>query len=250
MTDQPFTFARAFRRHMHDSIRHYGWRRTIWEIWLAWYRLFRDMLPDRRQSRCGDLDYDVDHSVNTTRATVSLRTQFTTALAGHQYFASEPWLFQEIMQALPIRFEDFIFIDLGSGKGRALLMASDWPFQRIIGAEFIPELNAIAEQNIAEYSSETQKCKNLESHCLDAREFEFPSGPVVLYLFNPFPEPVFAQVIRKLKQSCEQDPRPVLVAYRYREYEHLLQEGDWLENIAEAPQWVIYSSRDNRLQSS
>ena len=49
----------------------------------------------------------------------------------------------------------------------------------------------------------------------------------------------------RLKRSYEQEPRPIYVAYRYREYEHLLQAGDWLEIIAEAPQWVIYRSREN-----
>src|SRR5947209_15968467 len=167
---ETFTFSRAFRRHLHDGIHHYGLRRTLWELWLAFYRFVRDLLPDRRRSRYGDLDFDFDHSVDTTRANVSLRTQFTAALVGHQYFATEPLLFEEIMQALPVRFEEFTFIDLGSGKGRTLLMASGWPFRRIVGVEFIPELDTIAKQNISTYSSETQKCRNVESICLDARD--------------------------------------------------------------------------------
>ena len=36
--------------------------------------------------------------------------------------------------------DGFTFIDLGSGKGRTLLMASDYPFRRIIGLELLEEL--------------------------------------------------------------------------------------------------------------
>jgi len=45
------------------------------------------------------------------------------------------------MQAMPIDLSKFTFIDLGAGKGRALLMASDYLFQKIIGVEFMPELH-------------------------------------------------------------------------------------------------------------
>jgi hypothetical protein len=162
------------------------------------------------------------------------------ALTGHEYFASDPWLFEQIMQALPIQFENFTFIDLGSGKGRSLMLASDYAFQRILGVEYLPELHRVAELNIGRYSSETQKCRRIESVCQDARDFEFPDEPTVLYLFNPFPEPVFALVLGKVKESLEKSPRPFYVAYRYPEYERLLQECPWLTKISSTEQWAVY----------
>ncbi len=42
-----------------------------------------------------------------------------------------------MMAALPIEFNQFTFIDLGSGKGRTLLMASDFPFRKILGVEIL-----------------------------------------------------------------------------------------------------------------
>jgi SAM-dependent methyltransferase len=149
------------------------------------------------------------------------------------------------MSALPIQFRDFTFIDLGSGKGRSLLMASDYPFRRIVGVEYLPDLHRIAEGNIARYSSEKQQCREIHSICQDARDFEFPAEPTVLYLFNPFPEPVFARVMGSLKKSLEDSPRPFYVAYRYQEYERLLIGCEWLEKIAGTEQWVVYSYRNS-----
>jgi SAM-dependent methyltransferase len=239
---EKFSFARALGRHLRESIRHYGVGRTSWELLLGISRWLRELLPDRRRARYDDLDFDFDRSVNTTRSNVSFREQFMVAVTGHPYFASEPWLFEEIMQALPIQFSDFTFIDLGSGKGRTLLMAADYPFQRITGVEFMPEWHRVAAQNIRAYCSDKQQCRQIESVCMDARDFPFPEEPLVIYLFNPFPEPVLATVLENLKKSWEQTIRPVYVAYRYLEYEELLARSEWLKKIAGTEQWAVYRS--------
>src|SRR6202042_3017957 len=102
--------------------------------------------------------------VDTTWATVTLRTRVREWLSGGQYQPSEPALFGEIIDALPVSPEGFTFIDLGSGKGRTLLMASSYPFHRIIGMELLEELNRIAVDNIKRYHSDEQRCLALESH--------------------------------------------------------------------------------------
>ncbi len=209
-------------------------------------RALLELAPSRRRARFGDLDYDFEQAVDTTRANVSFRTQLMAALAGHPYFASDPWLFEQVMHALPIRFQDFAFIDLGSGKGRALLMASTYGFRRIIGVEFMPELHRAAEENIRKFVGEHKLSAQIQSFCVDALDFEFPAGPLVVYLFNPFPEPVFAAVLSNVRQSWERDPRPVYVAYRYLEYERLLAESGWLEKIAGTEQWAVYKNRRDR----
>ena len=200
-------------------------------------------MPSRRKARFGDLDYDWEHSVDTTRSNVGFGTQFLTGVTARPYFATEPWLFEQIMQALPIDFSQFTFVDLGSGKGRVLLMASDYPFKKIIGVEFMPELHHAAQKNIAGYSNDRQRCRQIETVCMDARDFQFPLEPLVVYLFNPFSEPTFAQVLENLRRSVEQTPRPVYIAYRFTEFENLLAQAAWLEKIAGTEQWAVYRVR-------
>ena len=103
-------------------------------------------------------------------------------------------------------FSEFTFVDLGSGKGRVLLMAAPYGFKRIMGVEFMPEWHRIAEENIRKFAAQYGIASRIESFCMDAREFDFPAGPLVVYLFNPFPEPVLAVVLEKLRQSLLSKP--------------------------------------------
>lgn len=204
--------------------------------------LLRDLTPTRRKSRYGDIDFDFDYGVDTTWATVSLRTRIREWLRGVQYQPSEPQLFREIIDSLPVALDGFTFVDLGSGKGRTLLMASCYPFQRIIGLELLPELNAIAVQNILRYRSENQKCFAIESHAGDARSFEFPKEPTVLYLFNPFPDYVLESFLAYLRTDLLRSPRPFYVIYHNLVHEALLEEQAWLHQVHRTHQFAIYQA--------
>jgi hypothetical protein len=204
--------------------------------------MLRDLTPERRKSRYGDIDFDVDHGVDTTWATVSLRTRIREWLSGGQYQPSEPTLFREIIESLPVPPDGFTFIDLGSGKGRTLLMASSFPFRRIIGMELLEELNAIASQNIARYHSDEQCCFAIESHAGDARYFPFPTEPTVLYLFNPFPRHIWREVLANLHGSLQAAPRPVFVIYHNPVHEDIPNSQPWLNEVKRTHQFVIYQT--------
>src|SRR5882757_1238339 len=112
-----------------------------------------------------------------------------------------------------------------------------------MGVEFMPDLCQAAQKNISGYASDRQRCRQIEVTCMDARDFEFPAEPLVVYLFNPFSEPTFAAVLENLRKSVEQSPRLVYIAYRFTEFENLLKQATWLEKIAEAEQWTVYRNR-------
>lgn len=237
-----FSSWRVFVRQWRESVLYLGWWRSLRDLADAGWSALLELLPSRRKAAFGDLDYDWEHSVDTTRSNVGFGTQLFTGITARPYFATEPWLFEQIMQAMPIDFSQFTFIDLGCGKGRVLLMASEYPFQRIVGVEFMPELHRAVQKNIANYSNDRQRCRQIETLCMDARDFQFPLGPLVVYLFNPFSEATFARVLQNLRLSVERAPRPVYIAYRFTEHEKVLAEAEWLEKTAEAEQWTIYRS--------
>ena len=158
------------------------------------------------------------------------------------YQATEPALFHEMMAALRVDFADFLFIDLGSGKGRTLLMASEYPFRKILGVELLPELDEIAQENIRKYSSANQKCRTLESICGDVCEFEFPAEPIVLYLFNPVSESGLGRVIGNLERSVMASPRKVVVLYHNPEHEEMLASSAKLQKIGGTHQYAIYEA--------
>lgn len=213
--------------------------KSLWEF-------ARDSTPARLRQRYGDADYDWDHRVNTTSAAVGWRERLLGVFHS-PYQPTEPELFREMLEALAqqsnLNFADFTFLDLGSGKGRTLLMASDYPFQRIVGVELLPSLHGTAQENLSRYKSESQRCFVLESICSDATEFPLPSEPLVLYLFNPFPEAGMRRVAAKLEQSLRDHPRPVYVLYHNPQLEPVLAESLALLKIGGTHQYSIYSRR-------
>jgi hypothetical protein len=223
-----------------DVVRHRGVPGAIGYYGGAALEFLRDLTPQRRRSRYGDTDYDFDHNVDTTWATLSFRTRLRELISGAQYQASEPGLFHEILRAVPVSPQVFTFIDLGSGKGRTLLMASDCAFRRIIGVELLDELHHIAWKNIAGYHSEQQKCFNIETYCADARNFQFPPEPLVLYLFNPFPDYVLRAVLENLRGSVRSHPREIYVIYHNLVHEDIFKSQPWLRELHRTYQFAIY----------
>lgn len=223
-----------------DVVRYRGILGAVGYYGGAAFEFLRDLTPQRRRSRYGDTDYDFDHNVDTTWATVSLRTRLRELISGAQYQASEPQLFHEILRTLPVAPEAFTFIDLGSGKGRTLLMASDYGFRRIIGVELLDELHQIAQRNIAGYHSEQRRCFNIEAYSGDARDFRFPQEAFVLYLFNPFPDYILKTVLEKLRESVASNPGEVYVIYHNLVHETLFKSQPWLGEIHRTPQFAIY----------
>lgn len=198
-------------------------------------------MPSRHRQRYGDVDYDWDYRVDTTGATVGWRNRLMGMFLS-SYEPTDPRGFQEMLSSLDLHFEEFTFIDLGSGKGRTLLMAADYPFRRIVGVELLPELHRVAQQNIARYKSESQKCFALESICADARSFSFPPEPLVLYLFNPLPEPGLAQVISNLEQSLREHPRRAYILYYNPLLKHVLVASGWFSKTSGNHQYAIYQN--------
>ncbi len=172
------------------------------------WEFVRDSLPDRRRQRYGDMEYDWEHRVDTTSGTTGWRERLL-GLFHSPYQPTDAELFREMMASLPITFYDFTFVDVGSGKGRTLLLASEYPFQKIIGVEVMDELHRLAEKNICAYQSPTQLCRQILSLPIDACDYEFPPDPLVVYLFNPLPERALIQLLNRLRKSMQEFPRPL-----------------------------------------
>ena len=122
-------------------------------------------------------------------------------------------------------------------------MAADYPFRRIVGVELLPSLHAIAEENLRNYRSQSQKCFALRSVCADATRFPFPDEPIVLYLFNPLPEAGLRQVMANLEESLRAHPRTVYVLYHNPLLEEVVNESTVFGKIGGTCQYSVYESR-------
>lgn len=161
------------------------------------------------------MEFDSKYGVNTAGIIPisNLTIKSNNWIHSSKYQAIPYVDFGEILEQFDLPYEQFIFVDLGSGKGRALLLASSLPFKKIVGVEFSKELASIAEDNLSRYSEDLMNCKNIEMICMDATKYIFPEDPLVLYLYNPFDTPVMAHVVNNIAESFQKKPRRIVVLY-------------------------------------
>ena len=203
------------------------------------------LAPSSIRSRREDGSFDREHGVDT--AGILSLSHFETGsvnqAAGVRYQATGSNVLPRVLENLPIHHQDFVFVDLGSGKGRALLLASAFPFKRIVGVEFVRELHDIALDNIRAYKSPSQKCSDIISLCMDAARYEAPAKPTVFYLYHPFGEQVMAKVLANVRRSFEQAPRPVYFVYYNPVHADVLDGSEFLEVVTVCDDYRIYRAR-------
>ena len=204
----------------------------------------RDSTPERRRRRYGDMEYDWEHRVNTTSGSVDWQERLLGVFHS-PYQPTDADLFREMMASLPIDFSQFTFIDLGSGKGRTLLMASEYAFRKIMGVELMAGLHQIALENLSAYKSDSQKCFAIEAICGDAADFPFPDEALVLYLFNPLPESSLKRLLARLEESLKAYPRPLYVLYHNPLLEGVVSESTGLTKVQGTHQYSLYAASNS-----
>ena len=129
------------------------------------------------------------------------------------YLPSPPRVTRWMLDNIGIEHSDFTFVDLGCGKGRVLLVASEYPFQRIIGVDISAALTEIARQNAARYQPKSRRCQDIEVQNIDATKFDFPDTNIMLHMYHPFEPELTIAVLRQLEASLAARPRRVVIAY-------------------------------------
>lgn len=167
----------------------------------------------------------------------------------HFYVPTTASVIYEIIGSLPLTPNKFTFIDMGSGKGRALLVASEFPFTKIVGVELSSYLHHVAEENIKRYKPSSQQCAAFELHCMDALGYAYGEEPFVLFLFDPFGREILEKIIANLEATLRARPREAYVVYVYPQYDDLFQNSSVLRRVREAsPKWqpwnqyVVYAA--------
>jgi SAM-dependent methyltransferase len=170
----------------------------------------------RAQSRS---DFDQRHNVDTDgdfddwTYLSDLQIESPNWIYGNNYCGIEPERFRAIMDELDIGLNKFTFVDFGSGKGRALLLASEFPFRKIAGVEFSQELHSAAERNIRNYQSASKKCSSIKSVCEDFVDYELPPEPSVFFFFDPCAREVLERLFLRVKKSLQDCPRKSYLIY-------------------------------------
>jgi hypothetical protein len=159
-----------------------------------------------------DAEFDSAHGVDTGGITMLKRLDVAgDADDSVPHIASDPEEFSSAMDALGIDFTRFTFVDVGAGKGRAMLLASHYRFRRLVGVEFARELVDVARRNIQVAGPSISSRARIVHQ--DATTYELPNEPIVLFMYNPFGCRTMAAVAERTRASFDRNPRPLHIVY-------------------------------------
>ena len=134
--------------------------------------------------------------------------------------------------------EEYTFVDIGCGKGRMMMIASELQFREVIGVELNSNLAAIASANSLKWASGGfARCPLLVQN-LDATEIVLPDSPCVIFLYNPFGAPVLDRLLVRLEQHFAGESGRLDVLYLSPDSEGVFQQHPGFQLVwqAELPQ--------------
>lgn len=170
---------------------------------------------------------------------------------GWGYMATQPEWFHLLLAQQKIDFPSYTFVDFGSGKGRTLLLASEYPFAQVVGVELSAQLHEVAEQNLSVWRESKHVSSNIAATHADATEFTLPAGPCVLYFYNPFKAAVLEQVLRNVVASYESAPRHMILIYANPTAKQIVDDCELFAQIAcldREPTTVVYETNSGGVE--
>ena len=205
--------------------------KRILRFWIA-RRLLRSYREKKYQwdsnSRIGRDGFDRQHGTDTTRI---VQTKDRSGRMVHWYETTSATAIAAAIDAIGIDASTATFIDLGCGKGKPLLIAAEKPFRRVIGVDVDPSCLAIAKRNLEICGLSAR----VELVAADATQFELPPGPLLIYLYNPFPGHVLRIVLQRLATRLATTSDPIALIYMHPRCIELVEGSGLFRKVFDLP---------------
>lgn len=126
-----------------------------------------------------------------------------------------------------------VFLDVGAGKGRAMLLASQHPFLRVEGVELNAGLASVATANMKLWKKDpgAMSLAPLRLREGDATRLPLPEEPTLAYLFHPFEAKLLRRFLRHVARSISRQPRAFELMYVNAEHDSLLDHEPGLRKL-------------------
>jgi SAM-dependent methyltransferase len=219
-----------------------AWQKLVAQGPMAVIRAGQEYVTDLRRNR---LDRRLDRRYGIQTCGIDDNLSGLGATGEHQVhgFAYEPIqlnVFSDILKSLPIAPNDYCFIDFGSGKGRALILAAEAGFKSVVGIEFAPALHAVARSNVSIYQQQCPGSVPIETHCQDATTFVLPVCDAVLFFYNPFDDVVMRKMLNRIELSWRARKRNLIVVYRNPVYSDIFDNAAFLQTVVTNRAFRVY----------
>jgi len=193
-----------------ESVRHFGFGQTLVIMW----------------SVVADMGFDFRYGTETTRRIPKeqIATDSENIVHCVNYGASKSMPFKQLMLRLKLP-KDATFVDLGSGKGRALMLASRYGFRKVIGVEFSGDLCTRARDNMKTFFTKCPSPSVVEIIESDVTRYKFKDDETVFFMLDPFDAPVLTEVLSNIRKSVERRPRTVWLIYSVPRERHIIEQS-------------------------
>ena len=175
-------------------------------------------------------------------------------LTGHRhdrhitaYHGVAPSLFRKLLRQWQAHAQHPVqqtaFLDIGAGKGRAMMLAAELPFRRIVGVELHPALAAAARTNLERWQA-NHPGPSMRLEEADVMRLRMPAGPCLAFLFNPFDIVLMDRVLTRFAAQFRNRPGQLDLLYVNDEQRRLMQDEHG--NFRELWRGRIHLSHEDR----
>jgi hypothetical protein len=131
--------------------------------------------------------------------------------SGHSIRSTSPKAFRLLAGLFPADRSNYTFIDVGCGKGRIVLLASQLGFNRVIGVEFSPWAAEVAENNIRTFRGNRAGLGSCSIVVADALKYELPNEPLMLFVATPFRPELLERFFDNVLEVFERYKKPIKI---------------------------------------
>lgn len=153
-------------------------------------------------------------------------------------------LWRRVQGSIPIDPGTATFLDLGAGRGRAVILAAETGYRRVIGVELDEQLAREAEENLRRWRSRCvtpdRPDQVIDIVYSDAATYPVPEGPLVMSLYNSFGPTSLRYLLGSLCETSRSSADPVFLAYFNPVHESVVAEFPCLTLHDRAKRWSLY----------
>lgn len=199
-----------------------------------WYRILE--IPTRGLPEGTRKDsFDAEYGTNTSGILLWTNPRSENFARGIRYEPCSPDLCRMAIERSGVDPKQFGFLDIGCGKGRPLIIASEYGFKDLIGVDYSAKLCRVAERNLKACGVERFRIVNS-----DATRFDYPAMDTMAFLYHPFKDDVLGTVLENLRTATS--GHELVIAY-VGSGGDLMLDQEWLEQIHGIPSLRIFRKR-------
>lgn len=188
-------------KKLRDYIKLFWYFAVNWNPGLAAFMIYHEVRGEKK------------YRLNTTQPAElnTLTIVNGDMLQGSRYEAVNYYILEQLLGRLTQVTEPYNFVDLGCGKGRAMVVAAHYGFTEIKGIDFATEVCKKAEENMRTVAAEFPIHFQVLNE--DVLNYNITENDTVFFMFNPFSKEVLTKFLEKIEASLEQYPRIIHFVY-------------------------------------